>query len=97
MSQNPRFDRDDAYAPADPEHAAELTPIDVDGVGVVTVGTILWAVAALVLLPFHQRLSDDGNLWVIWTCVAGFGLGLLGLWYCRKRRDALALIRQQTQ
>jgi hypothetical protein len=55
-------------------------PLDVDAVRVVTVGTILWAVAGLVLLPFHV------HGWVLWMCAAGFGLGLLGIGFCRRRR-----------
>ena len=39
------------------------------------VGTALWAIAFVLLLPFYGRLEDDGHLWWLWTCVAGFGLG----------------------
>ena len=35
-------------------------------------------VAFVLLLPFYGRLEDDGHLWWLWTCVAGFGLGLVG-------------------
>ena len=38
------------------------------------------------LLPFSGRLREDGNLWWLWTCVAGFGLGLVGWDHCRRRR-----------
>ena len=64
-------------------------PLDVDAVKVVTVGTVLWGVAVLASLPFLSRLRDDGHLWWVQTAVAGFLLGLLGIWMCRRRRDSL--------
>ena len=67
---------------------ADVDPLDVDGVRTLAVGTILWGVAFLMLLPFSGRLRTDGHLWWLWTCVAGFGLGLLGWDYCRRRRNA---------
>ena len=42
--------------------------------------------AFVLLLPFYGRLKDDGHLWWLWTCVAGFGLGLVGWDHCRRRR-----------
>ena len=35
-----------------------------------------------------ERLRQDGHLWWLWTCVAGFGLGLVGWDYCRRRKNA---------
>jgi len=55
----------------------------------VAVGSGLWLVALLALLPFVQALRDSGRLWWLWTCIAGFGLGLIGLEYCRRRRNAI--------
>ena len=52
------------------------------------VGTAAWLVAFVALLPFC--LEDSGNQWWLWTCPAGFGLGLLGLEFCRRRRKARA-------
>jgi hypothetical protein len=67
---------------------ADVEPLDVDGVRTVEVGTGLWLLGFLALLPFYGRLQEDGNLWWLWTCLAGFGLGLFGLEYCRRRRKA---------
>ncbi len=64
-------------------------PLPNDGVRTVLVGTILWAVALVVLLPFTGRLDDDGHLWWIATCAVGAGLGLLGLLYCTRRAAKL--------
>lgn len=65
---------------------ADVPPMDVDGVRTVAVGTALWLVAFLGLLPFYGMLADSGRLWWLWTCLTGFALGLFGLEYCRRRR-----------
>jgi LPXTG-motif cell wall-anchored protein len=70
--------------------AADLQPVDVDGVGAVLYGTIAWTVALVVALLLRDRLAADGNAWWIWVCLAGALLGLAGLWFVRRRRDAYA-------
>jgi hypothetical protein len=74
-----------------PRYPARPTPepLDVDAVTVVTAGTVLWALAGLGLLLFHDWLSAHGRTWWLWTCLAGAGLGVLGIWYCRRRRARL--------
>jgi hypothetical protein len=67
---------------------ADVEPLDVDGVRTIQVGVAVWAVTFLALLPFYGRLRDSGHGWMLWTCAAGCGLGLLGLEYCRRRRQA---------
>ena len=42
-------------------------------------GMIGFAIAALVLLPFRDWLSEHGHTDWLWTCVAGFFLGFPGL------------------
>ncbi|MGZ4501614.1 MAG: DUF2530 domain-containing protein [Nocardioidaceae bacterium] len=74
---------------------ARVDPLDVDGVRTVAVGTILWLVAFVLLLPFYGRLQDTDRVWWLWTCLAGFGLGLLGWDYCRRRRNRRR-VRQAT-
>jgi hypothetical protein len=69
---------------------AKVQPLDLTGVRTVTVGTILWLLAFFALLPFYSALQRHDHGWWLWTCIAGFGLGLLGLEYCRRRRDRLA-------
>ena len=69
---------------------ADVAPLDVDGVRTVEVGTALWLLGFLALLPFYGRLQETGNEWWLWTCLAGFGLGLCGLEFCRRRRKARA-------
>ena len=67
---------------------ADVDPLDVDGVRTVAVGTGLWLLAFVLLLPFYGRLEETDRLWWLWTCLAGFGLGVLGWDYCRRRRKA---------
>lgn len=82
------------------EHEAGLIPespkkpVDVDGVRSVAIGTVLWAVAFVVLLFFRDDLDAAGNGWWLWTCLTGVGLGLLGLLYTTRRRDAIARVRE---
>ncbi len=67
---------------------ADVEPLDVDGVRTVEVGTAVFFLGFLALLPFYGRLQEDGHTWWLWTCLAGMGLGLFGLEYCRRRRRA---------
>jgi hypothetical protein len=64
-------------------------PLPYDGVGTVVVGTAVWALALIVLLPLHGRLADAGRTWWIATCAVGVGLGLLGVLYCKRRAARL--------
>lgn len=65
---------------------AQVQPLDVDGVRTTGIGALLWLVAFLALLPFYSSLQETGRLWWLWTCMAGFGLGVVGWVYCRRRR-----------
>lgn len=56
----------------------------------VLVGTVSWLVAFVALLPFWSRLEENGRLWWVATCACGFGLGLVGLVYTRRRAAAIA-------
>jgi uncharacterized protein DUF2530 len=67
---------------------ADVAPLDVDGTRTVAVGALLFLAAFVLMLPFRDRLEDSGRGWWIWTCLAGFGLGVAGWEYCRRRRQA---------
>ncbi|WP_224769352.1 DUF2530 domain-containing protein [Nocardioides ochotonae] len=67
---------------------ADVEPLDVDGVRTVAVGTALWLVAFVAMLPFYGPLADHGRTWWLWTCLTGFGLGLCGYEFCRRRAAA---------
>jgi hypothetical protein len=64
---------------------ADVEPLDTDGVRTIQVGTALWLVAFVALLPFYGRLEESGRTWWLWACMAGFGLGLFGIEICRRR------------
>lgn len=68
---------------------AEVEPLDVDGVRTMQVGSGLWFLAFVALLPFVGILRDTGREWWLATCLAGAALGLIGWEYCRRRRTAL--------
>ena len=63
-------------------------PLDVDTVRLVLAGTVLWFVGFLVLLPFRVRLAAAGHEIWLWTCLAGAGLGVIGLLVCLWQRAA---------
>ena len=55
---------------------------------IVAVGTGLWFVAFVVLLPFYAWLGDHGHRSWLWTALAGWLLGLLGLAIMSRHRRA---------
>ncbi|WP_051723014.1 DUF2530 domain-containing protein [Streptomyces albus] len=64
-------------------------PLEGNVVAVVTGGTLLWFVMFLVQLPFYGWFESRGLLWWLWTCLAGAGLGLIGIRYVRRREAAI--------
>ena len=68
---------------------AEVKPLDLSGVPTVIVGIVAWAVAFVVVLIFRDDLKRAGEEWWLWVTVTGFGLGLIGLVYCRRRWTAI--------
>jgi hypothetical protein len=64
-------------------------PLPYTGVTTVTAGTGVWLAALVVLLPFAAELEEAGRLWWIPTCLAGTLLGMVGIWYCRRRAARL--------
>ena len=45
---------------------------------IVAVGTLIWFVAFVVLLPFYSSLGHHHHRVWLWTCLAGWVLGLIG-------------------
>lgn len=71
-----------------PKHEAP-EPLEGPVVATVTGGTILWFVLFVVQVPFYGWFDDRGHAWWIWVCLAGAGLGLIGIWYVRGRDAAI--------
>lgn len=76
-----------------PDQASQLQPgdvkpLDTDGVAAAVIGTVLFAVAFLVMLPLRGQLSDSDKSW--WLLVAGCGtvIGILLTGYSVRRRAA---------
>jgi len=65
---------------------APVPAVDVDGLNVVSVGTVLFAVAAVLLGLDYPELRADGRGWWLGVAISGWALGLVGLAYCWRRR-----------
>lgn len=53
-------------------------PVQMNARRIVAVGTAIWFVAFVALLPFYGWLGrHDHRIW-LWTCLAGWILGIIG-------------------
>jgi hypothetical protein len=69
-------------------------PLELPLVPFAIAGMALWALAGLILLPFHGTLAEHGHTNWLWICLAGFLIGFPGLAVMIRhdahRRDRLA-------
>lgn len=67
-----------------------VTPpaVQINARRIVAIGTLLWFVAFVVLLPFYGWLGDHSHRIWLWTCLAGWVLGLVGWSIMRRHRRA---------
>lgn len=88
VSESQQVTPGDGQRPARPTPPPPREADDRLVTGVITIG---WAVG-LVVLAIARNTLPPGSRWWVWTCAAGFGLGLFGLWYAPilKRRRARA-------
>lgn len=63
-------------------------PAEVNSRRIVVFGTVLWFVAFVALLPFCGWLGDHHHRIWLWTSLAGWVLGLLGLALMSRHRRA---------
>jgi hypothetical protein len=77
-----------AFFSAPTKHEAP-EPLEGPVVPTVIGGTVIWFVLFVVQLPFYGWFDENGHTWWLWTCLAGGGLGLFGIWYVRRRDAAL--------
>lgn len=68
---------------------ADVKALDLSGIPSVLTGIVAWAIAFVVLLILRGPLDRADREWWIWVAVAGFALGWVGLWYCRRRWAAI--------
>ena len=69
----------------DSERRPDPAPVKTDDRKAVLIGIALWLVALAALLLFIPQLTEAGQGWWLWTCVAGLALGLIGLLYTNWR------------
>ena len=72
------------------ERRPSPAPVATDDRFAFLVGLAAWVVALAAMLVFLEPLRAGGNLWWLWTAIAGVALGLIGLLYThvRGRRKA---------
>lgn len=63
----------------------ELKPLEVNGITAVTVGTVIWSVATLIMVLMRNQLEAYGRDNWIEIGVAGIILGFLGMRYTKRR------------
>ncbi|MDT7544421.1 MAG: hypothetical protein QOE99_531 [Actinomycetota bacterium] len=63
-------------------------PLETDDVKIVAGGTAGWGLALVALLVLRLA-GRDIHAWWIAMCVCGLVLGLVGVRYCQRRRDAI--------
>ena len=68
--------------------AAPVDPVNDDGVRVFGLGTILFALATIAVATIGQDWFPGAPALEI--CGVGTLIGLVGFWWCRRRRDRIA-------
>jgi len=76
---------DSGSSSIDSPEKKQLTPLEVNGITAVTIGTGLWSVATLIMVLMRDQLEASGrNNWIA-IGVCGIILGLLGMRYTTRR------------
>jgi hypothetical protein len=71
---------------ADKRALVQPPAVQINARRIVAIGTALWFAAFVVLLPFYGWLGrHDHRVW-LWTCLAGWILGLVGYSIMRRHR-----------
>ena len=63
----------------------KLTPLEVNGITAVTIGTGIWSVATLIMVLMRDQLEASGRGDWVAIGVCGIILGLLGMRYTKRR------------
>lgn len=67
-----------AASPVSGNGLVQPPPVQMNARRIVVLGTALWFVAFVVLLPFYGWLGDHGHRIWLWTSLSGFLLGFVG-------------------
>lgn len=65
-------------------------PLETDDVRTVAVGTGAWALGLVVLAVLEATGVTRVETWWLVMCAYGVLLGVVGVVYCRRRREAIA-------
>lgn len=71
----------------DSERRPDPAPVATDDRAAMLAGIVLWVIALAGLLVALPWVVERELQWWLWTCVAGVGLGIIGLLYTHARRD----------
>jgi hypothetical protein len=76
---------DSGSSSIDSPEKKQLTPLEVNGITAVTIGTGIWSVATLIMVLMRDQLEASGRSNWISIGVCGIILGLLGMRYTKRR------------
>ena len=76
---------DSGSSSIDSPEKKQLTPLEVNGITAVTIGTGIWSVATLVMVLMRDQLEASGRGDWVAIGVCGIILGLLGMRYTKRR------------
>lgn len=65
----------------------DITPLDVDGVAASIVGTIVFFVAFVAMVPFRYNLDVTGRGYWVFVALSGTLIGVLLIAYTVRRRS----------
>jgi Protein of unknown function (DUF2530) len=71
------------------ERRPDPPPLETNDVAIIAGGTLAWAVAGVALLVARVAGAEVHSWWIV-MCAIGAALGLVGVRYCQRRRDAIA-------
>ena len=74
---------------APPVRHPDPPPLETDDAKVVLAGTVLWALALVVLLVLRVADVVEVRDWWLGMCAYGIALGLFGARYARRRSQAV--------
>lgn len=63
-----------------------MPPLDVDGVQAAAIGTVMFAVATVIMATGYDRLAAAGDGWWLGVGLSGLALGLISMGYTLSRR-----------